>query len=213
MGTNSEMPDINDICYIIAVIALIGILVFVILGDINISNDMPTWKIQVIGSTSGAFLAAMATLGAVFIKDQLEERRHLLENRPNIPIKITSYIEEDAMYGDLYEYIRITAHNFGKAPSFIDSFWITLQYDGKEHRIHLDYINGNILRHEKGEVSFPYKLLPGKMLPITYDRRFFEGFFRDYETGEYDIPSECSLIANFEDQLLITHKSSPFKIY
>jgi hypothetical protein len=204
------MPDINDICYVIAVTTLLGILLLVILGDINyFSGDTPQWKLQLVGSAGGAMITAIATLGAIFIKDWWD-------NRINVRVKIIEYAEEDR-YGGIDPHILISARNHSKIDVVLDSFWLTLHYDGKSHHTYLRYTEDNRkLTDDKGSViNFPYTLEPGKKLDITMEGsdKFRDSVSQDYETGEYNIPeSGCSLIAHFEDQLENSFTSPPFEI-
>jgi hypothetical protein len=201
------MPEINDICYIIAVLALVGILFSIILGEIGISDTIPIWKAQVIGSTAGASVTAIAALGTILFKDWWD-------NRINIEVNLEEFGEEDR-FGDIYGYIQISARNkSSKRAVVIDSFWLTLQYDGKEQRLRLNFENG-VLRHDKGVITFPYELLPGTKLTITLgDSNSYRDYFMNPETGEYNFPeSGCNLVAYFEDQIgNPSYRSPPFRI-
>jgi hypothetical protein len=98
---------INDLCYIISVVVLLGILLFVILEDFNyFSGDTPPWKLQLVGSAGGAIIAAAATIGAIFIKDWWE-------NKINVRVELDEYAEEDS-YGGYEGYMTISARNYSK---------------------------------------------------------------------------------------------------
>jgi hypothetical protein len=96
---------INDLCYIISVVALLGILLFVILEDFNyFSGDTPSWKLQLAGSAGGAIITATATIGAIFIKDWWR-------NKIKIRVELNKYAEDDS-YGGYEVYMTISALNY-----------------------------------------------------------------------------------------------------
>lgn len=207
------MPDINDICYIIAVAALLGILFSIIFEDFNyFSADTPIWKLQIAGSAISAMIVALTTIGAIFIKDSWD-------NRINVGVKIEEYAENDD-YGGYDVYMLISARNYSNIDVVLDSFWLTLQYDGKEIYWNIKYKEDKTsgikyFKDEKGaSIEFPCPLESRGKLNITMgDSNTFRDFFRNPETGEYDFPeSGCNLIAHFVDQLDNKFISPSFEI-
>jgi hypothetical protein len=200
------MADLDDtiknILYIISVAILFGILVFVILGDINISGDISAWKTQVLGSTIGATITVIGALVAIHYKSWWD-------NRIDINVKIREYSEEDE-YGDISGYLVASARNKSlRRVVTIDSFRLKLYQDGKER-----YLDTNWKADERNKsISFPYDLLPGKKLSIILEGSDeFRKYFFDHETGEYNFPVMGCLIAYFEDQSEKLHQSTPFRI-
>jgi len=213
---------INDICYIISVIALLGILLFIILEDFNyFSGDTPAWKLQIFGSTIGAIITAVATIGAIFIKDWWENK---------IKIKVDLYeCGEENADGDIDAYTAISARNYSKmsdvalGPPLLEyyrdgeldkTFGLT-----EVKRENLDYYTGlTYYKDARGHIiEFPYNLKPGMGLFILMDdpnRIRQRLIYQDIETGEYDFPeTEGYLIARFSDQLKNSFVSPPYYIF
>lgn len=187
---------INDLCYIISVAALLGILIFIILGNINISP-------QIIGSTLAAFITLTGAVVTIHYKDWGD-------NRIDIEVMIREYAEEE-IEGDISGYLVASARNkSSKRTTTIDSFRLRLYEDGRERKI-----NVNWKKDERNKnIAFPYDLLPGKKLSITLNgSNDFREYFLDHETGVYNFPRDGCLIAYFEDQVEnIWSNREPFRI-
>lgn len=201
----SDIHDIiNDICYSIAVAALLGILIFIILADVNISDDMPIWKSQLMASTVGALLTAFAALGAIHYKNWWD-------NRINLDVKINPNIEEDGQWQDISELLNVSVRNKSNRNAIvIDSFGLYLHYDGWEHPISTER-----LLTQSG-IQLPYEILPGRKLSIRLGNisEYREDPFQNHQTGEYNFPNTgCDLIARFEDQRGGNHRSHTFKLF
>ncbi len=203
---------INDLCFIISVIALLGILLLIILEDFNyFSGDTPAWKLQLIGSAIGAIITASATISTIFIKDWWE-------NKIKVRVELYPHVEDDADGG--YEvYMAITARNYSKIRDVVlDIPWLELHYDGKWRRIEaLRQVNIEGLDHYVDEmghiIEFPYDLKPGMRLFIAMENpnRLWEHLFWDGETDTVNYPkTELYLIAHFNDQLENSFVSSPY---
>lgn len=208
---------INDLCYIISVVALLGILFFIILEDFDyFSEGTPTWKLQLAGSAFGAIITAAATIGAIFIKDWWE-------NKISVGVQLDEYAEEDK-YGGYEVYMAISARNYSKKRDVVlDPPRLELHYDGKRRIFSplkqmenkMEGKSSNIYKDVKGSIiRFPYKLEPGeKLLIIMNGSDTFRDFFLDRETGEYNFPEgKGNLIVHFEDQLENSFVSPPFRI-
>ena len=147
------------------------------------------------------------------IKEQEADRKNA--NRIDLDVSINEYGEEDT-FGETYAYLDISVRNKSrKRTVVIDSFWLALQYDGREHRLRLNYIKGkNTLKHDRGKIDFPYGLMPETKLSIILgNSNEYLDYFLNPETGYYNFPdTECNLIAHFEDQLGNLYESTPFKI-
>lgn len=209
----ADLHDIiNDLCYIISVVALLGILLFIILDDFNyFSGDTPLWKIQLAGSAFGAIITATATIAAIFIKDWWENKIH-------VRVKLDEYAE-----GDRYEYevyMTISALNYSKIRDVVlDPPRLELHYDGKKKICpvlkQVGDINLNRYKDLKDSIiEFPHRLKPGEKLLITISGSdTFRDFFLNRETGDYNYPEgEGNLIAIFNDQLDNSFVSQPFRI-
>lgn len=73
------MPDINEICLVIAVAAQLGLLIYVVISGIDTSSleNMPIWQAQIIGAATGAFISASALFGSIFLKQWLFNKQPL----------------------------------------------------------------------------------------------------------------------------------------
>ena len=158
------MPSINDVCYSIAVIALLGVLFFVVLGDFNyFSDETPNWKLQLLGSALGAGITAAATLCAVFLKDRWENR---------LPLDFK---------------VKLNKSNTDNKIQFVFNY-----KNNSESKIKIDFYQIQIMRDDKYIYSFPIHSSSDIVNPqeewqekpygdVTPD------YYRIYQDGNYNI--------------------------
>jgi len=71
------MPDIYEICFVIAVATQLCLLIYVIVQGLGSTSfgDIPNWKASLIGAVTGSFLAGLVAVGSIHYNNWRENEK------------------------------------------------------------------------------------------------------------------------------------------